>query len=63
MPKKYIPIPKDQQKKRGPKLITDDTIQEPAPEVITEPAPEPIKEPTPEPTPISEPVKPTWTIL
>lgn len=67
MPKKYIPIPKDQQKKRGPKLITDETIQEPTPEVITEPAPEviteptpePIKEPTPEPTPISEPVKPS----
>jgi hypothetical protein len=55
MPKKYIPIPKDQQKKRGPKK---DVIQDPEKKLFADPFNEIAPAPhAPEPTPTPEPVE------
>ena len=56
-PRKYIPIPKEQQKKRGRKNLNDtEPIAQP------EPTPQPDLAPQPEPTPQPEPIVQTEQI-
>jgi len=60
MPKKYIPIPEDQKKKRGPKKATPQEIENKIFADPFEPKSEPTPDPKPvktEPTPDPEPVK------
>ena len=55
MPRKYVPIPEDQKKKRGPKPKENKLFADPFSETVTV---EPTPEPTPETPPQVEPVEP-----